>query len=140
MLGGLPDANLPGTANNYTTLQNFTADSNKAGGKIDVQLTPSLSMFGRYGWRDLNTFDQPNIPLPSGGAGNGSIYAQQQTVRARLDLGRRASSLLEVAVRLLVDAGGEESAGARLRRARSISSGSPGCRPTRALPAACRRS
>jgi hypothetical protein len=94
VLGGLPDTNLPGNSNNYTTLQNFTADSNKAGGKVDLQLAPSLSMFGRYGWRSLDTFDQPNIPLPSGGAGNGSIYAKNK----QFVLGStwvRASSLLE---------------------------------------------
>src|SRR4029450_12633306 len=53
VLSGLPDTNLPGTTNNYTLLQEFTADSNKAGGKVDVQLTPSLSLFGRYGFRNL---------------------------------------------------------------------------------------
>ena len=29
VLSGLPDTNLPGNANNYTLLQEFTADSNK---------------------------------------------------------------------------------------------------------------
>src|SRR5262245_7445942 len=47
VLESLPDANLPGTANNFTTLQEFTADSDKAGAKIDVQVRPRLSMFGR---------------------------------------------------------------------------------------------
>ena len=35
-------------------------------------------MFGRYGLRNLTTDDQPNIPLPSGGAGNGHIYARNR--------------------------------------------------------------
>ena len=39
VLSGLPDTNLPGNSNNYTTLQEFTADSNKAGAKLDVQFT-----------------------------------------------------------------------------------------------------
>ncbi len=77
VLSALPDANLPGT-NNYTTLQKFTADSNKAGGKVDVQQSPALSFFGRYGFRNLTTDDQPNIPLPAGGAGNGHIYARNR--------------------------------------------------------------
>jgi hypothetical protein len=78
VLAGLPDTTTPGNTNNYSTIQEFTADSNKAGTKIDFQATPSLSMFGRYGWRSLKTFDQPNIPLPSGGAGNGDIYARNK--------------------------------------------------------------
>ena len=54
VLSGLPDTNLPGTTNNYSTLQEFTADSDKAGGKVDVQMSPELSLFGRYGFRDLD--------------------------------------------------------------------------------------
>ena len=78
VLSALPDTNLQAATNNYTLLQEFTADSDKAGGKVDVQLTPSLSLFGRYGFRNLTTDDQPNIPLPSGGAGNGHIYARNR--------------------------------------------------------------
>jgi carboxypeptidase family protein/TonB-dependent receptor-like protein len=78
VLSGLPDTNRPGNTNNYTTLQEFTADSNKAGGKVDVQATPNIAFFGRYGFRNLTTDDQPNIPLPSGGAGNGHIYARNR--------------------------------------------------------------
>ena len=78
VLSGLPDANRPGNTNNYAVLQEFTADSNKAGAKIDLQATPDLSFFGRYGYRNLTTDDQPNIPLPSGGAGNGHIYARNR--------------------------------------------------------------
>ena len=78
VLSGLPDTNLAGNTNNYTTLQEFTADSNKAGGKVDIQATPALALFGRYGFRNLTTDDQPNVPLPSGGAGNGRIYARNR--------------------------------------------------------------
>ncbi len=65
-------------SNNYVLLQEFANDTDKAGGKIDVQVSPGLSVFGRYGWRDLATEDQPNIPLPSGGDGNGAIYARNK--------------------------------------------------------------
>src|SRR5947208_2092570 len=80
VLGALPDPNLPGAANNYSILQDFTNHSNKAGGKIDLQLSPAVSLFGRYGWRDLQTQDQPPLPLPSGGSGNGTIYARNKQV------------------------------------------------------------
>src|SRR5262245_46040049 len=72
VLGGLPAPNLPGAANNYSIAQLFTNDTDKAGGKIDLQVSPTLSLFGRYGWRSLDTNDQAPIPLPSGGGGNGN--------------------------------------------------------------------
>jgi Carboxypeptidase regulatory-like domain/TonB-dependent Receptor Plug Domain/TonB dependent receptor len=78
VLGGLPAPNVAGTANNYSILQDFTNDTDKAGGKVDLQISPTLSMFGRYGWRNLNTNDQPPIPLPSGGGGNGNIYTRNK--------------------------------------------------------------
>ena len=96
VLGALPDANLPGTSNNYSTLQEFTADSDKAGVKLDLQATPALSMFGRYGFRDLTTDDQPNIPLPSGGAGNGHIYARNRQLVLGATWVPTTTSLLEV--------------------------------------------
>jgi carboxypeptidase family protein/TonB-dependent receptor-like protein len=96
VFAGLPDANLPGTANNYTTLQEFTADSDKAGGKVDLQFTPGFAMFGRYGFRNLTTYDQPNIPLPSGGAGNGDIYGRNRQLVVGSTWVPSSRSLLEV--------------------------------------------
>src|SRR6476620_3089653 len=78
VLGGLPAPNVASAANNYSIAQLFTNDTDKAGGKLDFQLSPTLSMFGRYGWRNLNTNDQPPIPLPSGGGGNGNIYTRNK--------------------------------------------------------------
>ena len=96
VLSGLPDTNVPGNTNNFSTLQTFSADSDKAGGKIDVQASPTLSMFGRYGFRDLTTDDQPNIPLPSGGAGNGHIYARNRQFVLGTTWVSSPTSLLEV--------------------------------------------
>jgi hypothetical protein len=98
VLSGLPDTNLPGNTNNYTLLQDFTADSNKAGGKIDLQVSSALAMFGRYGFRNLTTDDQPNIPLPSGGAGNGHIYARNRQFVFGTTWVPSANSLLEARV------------------------------------------
>ena len=96
VLSGLPDTNLPGTTNNYSTLQAFTADSDKAGGRVDVQASSALSFFGRYGFRNLTTDDQPNIPLPSGGAGNGHIYANNRQLVLGSTWVPTTTSLLEV--------------------------------------------
>ena len=53
-------------------------------------------MFGRYGLRNLTTDDQPNIPLPSGGAGNGHIYARNRQFVLGATWMPTAQSLLEV--------------------------------------------
>ena len=78
VLSQLPDTTSVGNANNYTVLQQFTNHTDKAGGKVDVRLSDRATIFARYGWRDLNTVDQPPIPLPAGGGGNGTIYARNK--------------------------------------------------------------
>jgi carboxypeptidase family protein/TonB-dependent receptor-like protein len=96
VLGGLPAPNVAGAANNYAIAQDLTNHSNKADGKIDLQMSPSLAVFARYGWRDLNTNDQPPIPLPSGGGGNGNIYARSKQLAAGATLVTGQRSLLEI--------------------------------------------
>ena len=96
VLNGLPTPSSAGAANNHVILQEFSNDTDKAGGKIDMQLTPSLSAFGRYGWRDLLTVDQPSLPLPSGGSGNGEIYARNRQLALGATFAASSASLLEV--------------------------------------------
>lgn len=96
VLNELPAPTNERTSNNYQTLQNFTNTTNKAGGKVNVQMSPRLSLFGRFGWRDVDIFDQPNIPLPSGGAGNAETYATNKQFAAGLTYVPSGSSLLEV--------------------------------------------
>ena len=61
-----------------------------------MQVSPTLSLFGRYGFRNLTTDDQPNIPLPSGGAGNGHIYARNRQFVLGSTWVPTTTSLLEV--------------------------------------------
>ena len=96
VLGALPDPNVAGAANNYAILQDFTNHSNKAGAKIDLHPSPSTSVFGRYGWRALETVDQAPIPLPSGGGGNGTIYARNRQLALGATYVPNDRSLLEV--------------------------------------------
>jgi hypothetical protein len=96
VLGGLPAPNVAGAANNYSIAQDFTNDTDKAGGKIDLQVSPTLSMFGRYGWRSLSTNDQAPIPLPSGGGGNGNIYTRNRQLVMGTTYIPSDRSLLEV--------------------------------------------
>jgi hypothetical protein len=96
VLSQLPDTTSAGNGNNYTILQDFTNHTDKANGKIDARLSPALSLFGRFGWRSLATTDQPPIPLPSGGGGNGSIYAKNKQLALGMTYVPSSSSLLEV--------------------------------------------
>src|SRR5207247_9720228 len=83
-------------SNNTISLQQFGNDTDGAGGKVDLRFSPALSMFGRYGWRDLATDDQPPIPLPSGGSGNGHIYARNKQLVLGSTYVPVATSLVEV--------------------------------------------
>ncbi len=95
VLGDLPAATNAGTANNYVVSQLFTNETDKAGGKLDVVVTPRLSMFGRIGWRDVDIFDNPSIPLPSGGGGNATTYVTNTQVALGATWTPTSSSLLE---------------------------------------------
>jgi hypothetical protein len=76
VLTGLPEPTSGGASNNYAVEQLFENTTNKAGGKVDVVVSPKLSIFGRLGWRDVDVFDNPAIPLPSGGGGNAFTYVE----------------------------------------------------------------
>ena len=96
VLSGLPEPTTSGTTNNYVILQEFTNDTDKMGGKIDVQVSPRLSLFGRAGYRDVDISDQPPIPLPSGGAGNGFTYVTNKQMAFGSTWSPTNSSLFEL--------------------------------------------
>ena len=95
VLSGLPDPNLPGTGNNYTFLQQFKNDNDKYNGKVDIQISPALSAFARYGYRNADLFDSPPLPLPSGGAGNAFTYVTNKQFASGFTWARSSTSLLE---------------------------------------------
>jgi len=96
VLSAMPAPTAAGAGNNYALSQLLTNHSNKADTKIDIQPNASLSIFGRYGWRDLNTFDAPPLPLPVGGGGAGTIYARSKQVAVGATLLTGQQSLLEM--------------------------------------------
>ena len=95
VLNGLPAPTNGGASNNYVTQQAFTNHTDKLGGKIDLRVSDALSASARYGWRDLATTDQPPIPLPSGGAGNGDIYARNKQLALGATMVPNNTSLFE---------------------------------------------
>ena len=96
VLTELPAPTNDRASNNFQTLQNFTNTTNKAGGKVNLQVNPRLTAFGRFGWRDVDIFDDPNIPLPSGGAGNAETYARNKQLALGTTYMPTSASLLEV--------------------------------------------
>ena len=95
VLSELPETSFDRASNNYTTLRDFANTTNKAAGKVDLQASPRLSMFGRYGWRNGSIDDNPPLPLPSGGDGNGNIYSRSHQVAFGATYTPTGSSLLE---------------------------------------------
>ena len=87
-----------------------------------VGTSPALSIFGRYGWRDLGTDDQPLLPLPSGGSGNGHIYARNKQLVAGTSYVPGNSSLLEVRFGWSTTEGGKTS-GSRIRASTRLRKG-----------------
>ena len=95
VLSELPQPNLSGTANNYQTLQELETVSDKYDVKVDVQLSPRLNAFARVGQRDTDFTDHPLLPLPSGGAGNGTQYVKNTQFATGLTFIQSDKSLWE---------------------------------------------
>ena len=95
VLNELPAPTNGGTANNYVVTQQFDNVTDKFGGKVDVTINPQLTAFGRFGYRDADIFDQPPIPLPSGGAGNAETYVTNKQLAAGMTYVPTSTSLFE---------------------------------------------
>lgn len=95
VLTDLPAPTNGAAANNLQILQEFTNRTPKAGGKVDIQISPRLSAFGRFGWRDADIFDNPTISGPSGGGGNARTYTQNKQLATGLTYMPGGASLLE---------------------------------------------
>jgi hypothetical protein len=96
VLAGLPDPTNANAANNYELLQTFQNHNDKFGAKVDVQVSPSLNGFVRVGYRNVDIYDQPPLPLPSGGSGNGFTYVKNEQLASGLTWTPGSSQLLEV--------------------------------------------
>lgn len=110
VLNDLPAPTTSGTANNFMLLGNQTNDTPKAGGKVDFQISPRLSAFGRVGWRDVAIFDTPAIPLPSGGGGNANTYVTNRQFSGGVTWQPGGTSLLEVRLGWSNTEGGKDPA------------------------------
>ena len=96
VLTELPQPTHDRASNNFVQTQNFDNVTDKFGTKVDVQVSPTLSLFGRYGYRDVDVLDDPPIPLPSGGAGNAFTYVTNKQFASGMTYTPTGTSLLEV--------------------------------------------
>ena len=86
-----------GTAGaNYSLLQEFRNVTDKFGGKVDLNVRDGFTAFARYGYRDVDIQDQPPVPLPSGGDGNGETYVTNKQMAFGATYIPTTTSLLEV--------------------------------------------
>ncbi len=95
VLAGIPDPTNAAAANNYQILQQFTNENNKYNGKVDYQVNSALRAFARFGYRKSDIFDQPLLPLPSGGAGNGLTYTTNKQLATGLTWTKSDHELVE---------------------------------------------
>ena len=127
-----PTRTCPGTTNNYSTLQEFTGGLGQGGGKVDVQLSPTLVDVRplRMCATSPRTISRTSRCPPAAPA-TAHIYARNRQFVLGTTWTPSATVAARGAVRLLVDAGGKESAGARVeRRIRSVRPGRPADRRT----------
>jgi hypothetical protein len=95
VLTELPEPTSAAASNNYAISQEFENTTDKMAGKVDFTFSPKLSAFGRYGYRDVDIFDQPTLPLPSGGAGNAQTYVTNKQLALGTTYVPSGTSLLE---------------------------------------------
>ena len=141
VMTGLPDPTNGGAANNYVDLPGSSRTTpTRPAARSTCAISPTMSAFARYGWRDLATNDQTPIPLPCRRQRQRRDLRAQQAARARRDVHAEHHVAARSPLRVVVDRRRQEPAGARLdERVRRVRHQRP-ARRIRASPAACRRS
>ena len=112
VLSQLPDTTSAGNTNNYTFFSSSRITPTRPAERSTCG-QPARRCSGAFGWRDLNTADQPPIPLPAGGGGNGHLRRTSSSRWAATYVAGDAS-LLEARFGWSDTTGGQESSGARL--------------------------
>ncbi|MEW6320630.1 MAG: TonB-dependent receptor [Acidobacteriota bacterium] len=98
VLSELPEPTHARASNNFVTLQKFDKVTDKFGAKVDVQVSATMSLFGRWGYRDVDDTDDPTIPLPSGGGGNAFTYVTNKQFAGGWTYTPSNTSLIEARV------------------------------------------
>lgn len=93
---------------NYRDLRRDKNNNDKMDLKLDGQINAKMTAFVRLSHRKSNIFQQPEIPGPSGGGGNGFIRALNQQLAAAYTYTVTPASLLEVRLGLSRTRAGKE--------------------------------
>ncbi len=107
VLGGLPDPNLGGTANNFQSLPARTDRNDKGDIRYDHYWNSNLTSFVRYSHRLMNNFEPAAIPGPSGGDANGNVRVKNRQWATGWTYTMSPTSLLEFRLGISVTEGGK---------------------------------
>ncbi len=96
VLNDLPIPTGPGRGSNFQLLQSLRDNTDKYSAKFDYQLSSRWNGFLRIGQRKVNIFDEPGIPPPSGGGGNGYTDVLNQQLATAMTFAASPTQLLEM--------------------------------------------
>ena len=123
-----------------TSCRTSRTTQDKWGGKADFQLSNSLSVFARYGYRKVDALDDPPIPAAVRRRGQRVHLRDDEPVRDRASRGRARARPCWRAVSAGRGRRPARTRGASARRRRLTRTASRACRPTRASRGASTRS
>jgi hypothetical protein len=112
VLQDLPAPNRPGSGalgigNNFESLLTARTPDNKGDFKIDHYISDRVTSFFRFSHRELNQFEPPTVPGPSGGNANGNVRVFNQAFAGAVTYSVTPASLLEFRLAVTRTEGGK---------------------------------
>ncbi len=98
VMAALPDPNLPGNSNNYSSAPSDTIYSDKGDIRYDQYFGTKVTFFARYSQDDGRIFSPPAFPGPAGGNANGNVYIRTKQIVPGVTWTISPSSILEARV------------------------------------------
>ncbi|MBI1760892.1 MAG: TonB-dependent receptor [Acidobacteria bacterium] len=111
VLADLPTPTIAGRANNFQYSPRSKDFNDKFDLKFDHHFNARINAFMRIGQRKSNVFNEPVIPGPSGGSGNGFTRVLNQQLAGAVTWTPTASSLLEFRLGLTRTRAGKQPVG-----------------------------
>ena len=120
VLTDLPEPNVPGIANNFSSMPRRSETSNKIDFKVDAKFSDKWNGFLRYSYRLQKNLEPSSIPGPSGGSSNGNVRILNWQWAWGTTYTLDASSLLELRLGAGKTEGGKTPLGTGLGSAREL--------------------
>ncbi len=95
VVNALPDPNIAGFSNNFSSLPRASINDDKGDWKIDYIPNQKLNSFVRYSQREANLYVPGNIPGVAGGNNNGTVHEFNQQVAAGSTYSINPTTLIE---------------------------------------------